>query len=83
MSEDALVNSIIKNIKEQVEKQPLQIDRHTIQTTVSVGYAFPSANQDSVSELMARADHSMYYDKNLSQRQQKESEVLETNQETH
>ncbi len=83
VSEDALVNSIIKNIKEQVEKQPLQIDRHTIQTTVSVGYAFPSANQDSVSELMARADHSMYYDKNLSQRQQKESEVLETNQETH
>ncbi|QZO13584.1 diguanylate cyclase domain-containing protein [Pseudoalteromonas piscicida] len=83
VSEDALVNSIIKNIKEQVEKQPLQVDRHTIQTTVSVGYAFPSANQDSVSELMARADHNMYYDKNLSQRQQKESEVLETNQETH
>ncbi|UDM62657.1 sensor domain-containing diguanylate cyclase [Pseudoalteromonas piscicida] len=82
VSEDALVNSIIKNIKEQVEKQPLQVDRHTIQTTVSVGYAFPSANQDSVSELMARADHNMYYDKNLSQRQQKESEVLETNQET-
>ena len=83
VSEDALVNSIIKNIKEQVEKQPLQVDRHTIQTTVSVGYAFPTANQDSVSELMARADHNMYYDKNLLQRQQNKSEVLETNQETH
>ncbi|PHI36546.1 sensor domain-containing diguanylate cyclase [Pseudoalteromonas sp. GCY] len=82
VSEDALVNSIIKNIKEQVASQPLQVNRHIIQTTVSVGYAFPTSNQDSVSELMARADHNMYYDKNLSQRQQKEGQVLETNQET-
>ncbi|PAY02451.1 sensor domain-containing diguanylate cyclase [Pseudoalteromonas sp. HM-SA03] len=83
VSEEALVNSIIKNIKEQVASQPLHVDRHIIQISVSIGYAFPTANQDSVSGLMARADHNMYYDKNLSQRQQKESEVLETNQETH
>ncbi|PCK33757.1 diguanylate cyclase domain-containing protein [Pseudoalteromonas piscicida] len=76
--EEAQVKTIIQNIKHQIAQRPLQVNRHSIAISASIGYAFPKSSQQSVSELMARADHSMYYDKSLTQR--KISEVLETEQ---
>ncbi|WP_275557202.1 diguanylate cyclase [Pseudoalteromonas sp. J010] len=69
VSEEEQVNSIVQHIKQQIQQHPFQVDRHLIAISVSIGHAFPQAGNTSVSELMARADHNMYYDKSVFRQQ--------------
>ena len=81
VEEQQQLQTIITKIKSRISTTPLVIAGQAISAEASVGFAFVKREGDSVSDLMARADRSMYSDKK-QQAQRVNKTVLSGDQES-